>query len=358
MSTIFFVRVFGIFVLFSSLFPTVSVHAESKMKIGVILALTGPIAPVGNSIKNAVLMADEKLDGKDQVEFLFEDDQFQAKNAVSAAEKLISRDKVSALITFSGSTSAAVSKLAELRKVPMIGITSLSNIGKEKQFVSTLFLGEEQQIATLTAACDRIGAKRVAVVTSIQDALLGLRQKFRDKNLGRITNDEEILPGDTNLGSVATKILAQKPDAVVLFLLPPQYSVLSKYLRDQGFKGKFLGGAPMFNPPEIKAAGGALNGAWLPGPESRTSADFLEKYQAKFHEPCISEGLYGYDTAALLVEAVKSGDIGRYVRDLKNFNGVAGSYPKSRENAFQVPVELREIGAEGQLQKVIEKDLP
>ena len=50
-----------------------------------------------------------KPEGRSEtVEFLFEDDEFQAKNAVTAAEKLINQDRVEALITFSRAPSAAV----------------------------------------------------------------------------------------------------------------------------------------------------------------------------------------------------------------------------------------------------------
>jgi ABC-type branched-subunit amino acid transport system substrate-binding protein len=68
--------------------------------------------------------------GYNRVTFLFEDDGFQPKNALSAAEMLISRDRVDALITFSSSTALVVAPLAERRKVPMISITSLTDVSK------------------------------------------------------------------------------------------------------------------------------------------------------------------------------------------------------------------------------------
>ncbi len=329
---------------------SVDAAPPSPKKIGVIIALSGPIAPVGISIMNAVKMADDKFDAADEVQFLFEDDQFQAKHAVTAAEKLISQDKVAGLITFSAATSAAVSQLAERRRIPMVGVTALAGIGKGKRYVYSLYLAFEQQVGLLLDAVRHSSFRRVGMVTTVHDSMLEFRDHFKAKEPSRIVRDEEVNPGDIDLAAVATRILAQKPDVIVTFLLPPQIAAATKLLRDQGFTGPFIGGPPLFNPPEIKAARGAMDGALLPGPSSNGSGEFLARYQERFHEPCISEGLYGYDAAALMIKAAQSGDIEAFLMSATAFDGLLGTYPKSTTNVFQVPAELKRIGADGSLQ--------
>ena len=324
--------------------------AKKQKKIGVIVALTGPLASVGVSIKNAAGLAKEKFDPNDTVQFLFDDDQFQSKNAIIAAEKFISQDHVDALITFSGATSAAVSELAERRKVPMVGITALSTIGKSKSFVYSLFIGARPQVEMLSQAADTAGFQRIALLTTVHESMLEMHKIFVDLRPARIVREEEVQPGDIQLSSVATKILAEKPDAIVLFLLPPQISAAARFLRTQGFQGQFIGGPPVYNPPEIKSANGALTGIWLPGPSSHGSSEFLAEYAKRFNEPCISEGLYGYDTASLLIQAAKSDDIAKHLRESKSFPGLVGEYPKRENNVFDVPVELKKISSDGTLQ--------
>jgi len=106
--------------------------AESRNKIGVIIPLSGPVSEVGESIRNGIEFSKNDFDPKDEVKLIFEDDQFQAKNTVNAMWKLIEIDKVDAVITFGGSTSSAVADIAERKSVPMIAVTALSSIGKNK----------------------------------------------------------------------------------------------------------------------------------------------------------------------------------------------------------------------------------
>lgn len=330
--------------------PSIAESTPPRTKIGVVIALSGPLAPVGNSLMNAVKMADAKFDPDDRVEFLFEDDQFQAKQAVTAAEKLINQDGVKALLTFSGATSGAVAQIAERRHIPLVAVTGLREIGRGKRYVFVTYLDFEQQLGLLLDFAKSENFKRIAVITNIHESMLEFREYFVAKAGKLIVSDEEINPGDSNLNTVVTRMLAQKPDAITLFILPPQISAATRLFRDQGFTGQFLGGPPLFNPPEIKAAHGAMDGALLPGPHSKGSTEFLENYAKLYHQPCISEGLYGYDAASLLLAAAHTADIATHLQSITSFDGLLGSYPKTEANIFAIPAELKRIGADGTLQ--------
>jgi branched-chain amino acid transport system substrate-binding protein len=68
---------------------------ESKrIKVGVILPLTGNVAPFGEDVRDSLIFANKKL-AKGKFEFIFEDDQCRGKDAVTAASKLLSIDRVS-----------------------------------------------------------------------------------------------------------------------------------------------------------------------------------------------------------------------------------------------------------------------
>ncbi len=337
-----------------SLLLASSVFAQqnpNKHKVGVVIALSGPLAPVGTSIQRAISIADTNLDPTDQIEFIFEDDQFQAKYATSAAEKLIVQNQVEALITFSGSTSLAVAEIARRNNIPLIAVTPLTLVSEKGGSVYTIFPPTSKQIDLLSQTIKQRDFKRIAVLTSTQDALLQFKEIFATQNKELIVFDQEVAPGDTNLTSTVTKILREKPDVFVNFTLPPQISIVSKNLRAQGFDGLILGGPTMYNPPEIKAASGTLTGAMIPGPKSSQSSPFLDQYFKKFNEPCISEGTYGHDAGALLIKAIHSGDLTGFLATTKSFEGISGTYPKSSGNQFEIPLELKVITADGTLTK-------
>ena len=313
------------------------------IKVGVISALSGPVAEAGTSVKNGVLLADSLKDSQDRVEFIFEDDQFSAKNAVAAAEKLISREGVSALITFSGTVSLPVAHLAERRKIPMIAVTSFSKVSVAKQFVYTIFVPISQQNTLLARAIDSKGLSRAAVVTSQQDTMLELRNAFLATHGNKVVFQEEIAPGETSLHSIATRILAHKPDVVYQLTLPPQTSHLAKLLREQGFRGVIVGGPPMFNPIEFAASRGGLKGALFPGPQRNLAGEIFTRYSERFHQPCMSEGLYAFEAASLLISLAGTPSLKEAFETSKRFEGTYGVYPISSERLIEVPGELLEF---------------
>ena len=64
-----------------------------KIKIGVILPLSGNVSAYGEDVRDALLFANENLAGG-KFEFIFEDDHCNGKEAVTAAAKLISQDQI------------------------------------------------------------------------------------------------------------------------------------------------------------------------------------------------------------------------------------------------------------------------
>jgi ABC-type branched-subunit amino acid transport system substrate-binding protein len=191
----------------------------------------------------------------------------------------------------------------------------------------------------------QLGLSRVAVLTSSQEALLGLRSALLAKpTLTRsIVFDEEIAPGDVEIFSLVTRMIGRKPDVVIGLTLPPQSATLAKLLKNQGYSGRLLVGPPTYNFSEIKAANGALGEALLVGPKSGLSDAFFKRYQEHYGEPSVAEGMYGYDGAKLLIDAAKSGDISEFIRNLKSIKGSAGWYPINADNLFEVPAEIKVI---------------
>ena len=131
-------------ILFFSLF-IISVQAQDPMKIGVILPLTGPTAVIGQEEKRGVDMGIEKINGaggalKKKVELIIEDNKGDPTAIVSAAEKLVTRDKVVAL---SGGYSSveSLALLAAMKKYEPVtvwqggGVVKMDQMyGKERWF--------------------------------------------------------------------------------------------------------------------------------------------------------------------------------------------------------------------------------
>ncbi len=103
---------------------------ESVIRIGFVGPLTGEVATVGENAKIAVQVAADEINAKGgvkgkKIEVIYEDGKCNAKDATSAGTKLISVDKVVAIIggLCSGET-LAIAPLAEKAKIPLISYAS------------------------------------------------------------------------------------------------------------------------------------------------------------------------------------------------------------------------------------------
>src|SRR5438094_8162157 len=87
---------------------TVPGHSQSPIRIGVIQPLSGPVAASGNYIRMGAEIARDWINAKGgvlgrPVQLLIEDNKSDPKEAATAAEKLIVRDKVPVIVGAWGS---------------------------------------------------------------------------------------------------------------------------------------------------------------------------------------------------------------------------------------------------------------
>src|SRR5215831_2602596 len=92
------------------------------VKIGVINSVTGPEAPIGESLTNGIKLAQEDLAKQGtKVELISEDDTGKPQIAMSAMEKLATRDGVAGVVgPYTSASANAVAKLAQRYQVPLL----------------------------------------------------------------------------------------------------------------------------------------------------------------------------------------------------------------------------------------------
>lgn len=122
------IKVVGIIIVGSFLIFTLQAQSEVKTpyKIGAVLSITGPNAPLGTPERDTLRMLEEQInqaggiDGH-PLEIIIEDDATDPASAVRATMKLIELDKVMALIGSSGTPSTlAMIPVLEKAEVPLM----------------------------------------------------------------------------------------------------------------------------------------------------------------------------------------------------------------------------------------------
>jgi branched-chain amino acid transport system substrate-binding protein len=195
-------------------------------KVGIILPLTGDAAAYGEPARNVITMATDEINkaggvnGKN-LEMIFEDGKCAGPSAASAAQKLVSVDKVQVIIGgFCSSESLAAEPITTAAKVLLFSAASSSPdlTGKSKFFVRNYPSDSAQGKVLANIAYNDKGWKNVAFMQEQLDYPLGIYKAF-DSNftaLGGKTTKEEFPSSNAEFRTALTKIRAQNPDALFI----------------------------------------------------------------------------------------------------------------------------------------------
>ncbi len=332
-----------LFFLFFTLLNTNLGFADPSIKIGVSLPLTGGAASNGETIKNSILMASKDNDQEKRVKFIFEDDRLEPAKTVSNVSKFLKIDKVDGLIIFGSPTSLAVNSIAEKAKIPMIGLSIVEKVVKDKKYVVKHWVTTKVEAMALNKEFELKNYNSIAIVTLENDAMLALRKDFVNKFSKNIVLDEQIQPKEIDFKAIITKIKRLNPDAVYNLLWSPQVALFSKQLRNFNYKGEIFGAHNLENIFEIKAANGALENVWFVSGDDCHSYNYYTAYRKIFNQEPVTGGINGYDAAKLFITGAMSGDINKHLHTVKDFDGAYGRYSATGSNDFDIKAAIKLI---------------
>lgn len=300
----------------------------NEIRIGANFGLTGGIATYGNSSKNAVEMAVKEINanggvlGK-QLTVVFADNRNEAAESAAAATKLITRDKVVAVLgPIASSNVLAASQIHTDNKVPLLTATATSpkvtvdEAGKVKDYIfRACFTDSFQGTVMANFTTKSLQAKTAAImVDNSSDYSKGLAQVFRDsfvKAGGTIIAEEAFQKKDQDFRATLTKIKARNPDVIFIPAYYEEAGKIIKQARELGFNGTMLGTDGWDSPKMVEIAGAnALNGTYFsnhysPDDTSPSVQKFVEAYKAAYGQSPDALAALAYDATYMLIDAIK-----------------------------------------------------
>lgn len=324
---------------------------STSIQIGVNAELTGSVPVVGQSCKNAALMAEAEINAagglevggkKYEVKMLVEDNEDKAESAAAAAQKLINQNQVLAMIGANASRNAIpAASVAESAKVPMISPWSTNvKLTQGKKYVfRACFIDDFQGVVCAKFSLNNLGARTAAVLYDVASeynkGIAEVYKKSFEENGGQIVAFETYTTGDKDFSAQLTKIVAANPD--VLFL-PNYYSEVPlqvQQARRVGYQGKFLGSDSWGSAEIITLGGTDMEGSYFSTHYASDIATeraqkFISAYKAKYNSVPDDVAALTYDAVQLLCQAIKAaGKIEREaVREalskVERFEGVTG----------------------------------
>lgn len=299
------------------------------IKIGANLEMTGNNATFGQSASNGAKLAIKEINAKGgvlgkQLSLTIADNKSEAAEAANSMQKLITQDKVVAVIAPIASSSViAGAQVNQDNKVPAISPTASNpkvtvdpNTGKVRDFLfRAAFIDPFQGSVMANFATKSLNAKTAALyIDNSSDYAKGLAQFFKEtfiKNGGKIVAEEAYLAKDTDFKATLTKIKATNPDVIFVPGYYQEVGMIAKQGRELGLMMPLLGGDGWDSAklPEI-AGGAALNNSFFanhysPDDNSPAIKSFVESYKKEYGQVPDAFAALAYDATMMVIEAIK-----------------------------------------------------
>ena len=325
------------------------------IKVGAILAETGPAAFLGGPEVRTLKMLADDLNAKggikgDKIELVIMDSAADPEKAISFAKQLIEEQKVLAIIgpSTSGETMK-IKAIAEEGKTILLSCAAAETIvNPVAKYVFKTPQKDSQVVQHIFTTMKGNGISKIAVLAS--NTGFGTAGKAQ-LEAGAKEAGIEILATEvydkavTDLSSVVAKLMANKDiQAVVNWSIEPVQGILAKNIRQAGWNVPIYQSHGFGNIKYVEASGAAAEGIIFPAgrllvadsladtdPQKKLLVDYKKAYEGKFNETASTFGGHAYDAFTILVKAIETaGTDKEKVRDaienLKNFPGTAGVF--------------------------------
>jgi len=344
------------------------VEAQSPIRIGATYAQTGSLAAMGQNMMRGSQLCIKHANDKGGVlgrrlELLVEDDQSDGPTAAAIYERLITRDKVDAILgLYSSPLTEAVADVVESHRMPMVANAAATSIFKKgRKFVFMGPLPAERFLEGLIELAASRGLKSVAVIH--EDTLLqrtiaqGVLELAKKRGL-QIALAEAYPKGTTDFGGILGRVKAASPDVLAaaaydvvvitrllkkLGINPKMFGstvevALPEYYQNLGRDAEFVYGASTWEAELVTLRAGGLIPIARQYPGAR---EFVESHRKEFPGAELSyHTANAYGTCQVLLEAIRrAGSLdGGKVRDaiLKlDLNTAFGAFKVDRDG-FQI----------------------
>ncbi|KKK37407.1 branched-chain amino acid ABC transporter substrate-binding protein [Mesobacillus campisalis] len=314
--------------------------------IGVISYISGPGAAYGEAITSGLKLAQKEINAKGDVEInlLIEDSAGKQDQALTAAQKLMNSENVTAIIGPTLSTEMnVVGPEADLNGVPIMGTsTTAEGIPQLGEYVFRNSIPEALAIpASMTKAIEKYGAKKVAILYGNDDVFTKsgfdtMKKAAEDMDL-EILTIETFQKGQSDYNAQLTKIKGMNPDLILASALYNEGAVIMDQARKMGIDVPFVGGNGFNSPEVIKIAGDAANGLivatpWYGEKDDSKVKEFVSKFEEEYGKKPDQFAAQAYDALYIYAEALKNaGEADRdafrdALAQVKDFNGILGNF--------------------------------
>jgi branched-chain amino acid transport system substrate-binding protein len=297
-----------------------AVAQQKTVKIGFISTFSGPVAAIGNDMRNSFELGLDHLGrklGGMPVEVIYEDDQQKPEVGVQKTQKLIESDKVDFVVGYiwSNVLLASLKPLVDSKTFTIVTNAGASQLAGElcSPYVFSTSWNNDQTPQAVGLYMNQKGVKTAFLVgpnyAAGKDMLEGVAATFKGQIVGR---ELTRWPDQLDFSAELSKARAAKPDAIFAFYPGGAGIQFITQYAQSGLKGQI----PLYTAftidelslPRLKDLAVGIPGAqqWVNDLPNEANKRYVADYKAKYK---LSPSFYGsqtYDAAALIDSGLKA----------------------------------------------------
>ena len=308
----------------AALAALVILPVQAQVKIGVIASSTGPTALVGIPQRNTVPLLPRRA-GELSIDYIYLDDASDTTQTVTNFRKLLTEEKVDAIIGPTGSPNAmAVIQFAAESGTPMLAPVGTAAVvlpmTPEKQWVFKTTQNDDIIAKALVEHMVKTGKKRLGFI-GMNDAYgenwLNVMTALARQNGIEIVGVERYQRSDTSVTGQSLKLVAARPDAILIAGTGAAAVLPATTLAGHGYRGQMYQTHGAALPAFLQLGGKAVEGTILAAslmlvldeiPDSNPSKpialNYIAKYEKLHGNKPATFGANVYDAGLLLARAL------------------------------------------------------
>jgi branched-chain amino acid transport system substrate-binding protein len=295
--------------LASGVLAVLSVGAQAQLKVGIDLSSTGPAATIGITSKNAMLMWPKTIAGQ-QAEYIFLDDGSDPGAAVRNIRKLITEDKVDVIVgpNITPAAMAALDPVSEYQ-TPMITLIGSALVVEPQEGKKVWAFKMAQTDSAMADVMTRTMVNRnvktvgfIGFADSYGDSWFNEFSKFAELRHIKVVASERYNRTDTSVTGQVLKLMAAKPDAILIAGAGTPAVLPQRTLVERGYMGAIYQTHGIATPEFIKLGGKDVEGTLFPTqpvvvartlpadhPSKKAALAFVEAYEAKYGKNTVTQ---------------------------------------------------------------------
>ena len=311
--------------LLAALLAALSTAVLADINIGVTVSASGPAASLGIPEKNSFAFLPTTVAGQ-KINYIILDDASDTTTAVKNTKKLISEHKVDAIVgsTTSPNSLAMIDAAAE-GETPMIAMAAAARIVEPMDAKRYwVFKNAQNDPHMATAIVQHMVDNNIKTVAYIgfSDAYgegwWNEFNKIAELRKLKVLTSERFNRTDTSVTGQILKIMAAKPDAILIGGSGTPAALPQKSLKEKGYKGVIYQTHGIANSDFLRVCGKDCEGTFLPAgpilvaaqlpdsnPVKKVALEYVTKYEAIHGKGSVSTfGAHVWDASLLLGNAI------------------------------------------------------